>query len=245
MTALPIGPALLALLESKSGLPGPRPNLEYILEFAQIATAESVTTCLEVLEDTSLAADSPREFIGLCAVVGAGAVAARGGVPAGGVLRKAANHPLIRLRDAAVTGLVQIGKAKPGLLWEIFNSWENSNFAEKRAMVCALCDETFLQAHPVQVEKVLKVCNELLEDMDAQRLTKSEDFKSLRKAMGIVLSVPVTLQPELGKACFEHWSQLPSPEVRWVLNENLKKSRMVKMDRDWVQQQIEFLNDAD
>ena len=31
------------------------------------------------------------------------------------------------------------------------------------------------------------------------------------------------------------WKDSPDPDVRWVLHENLKKNRLIKMDPAWVQ----------
>jgi hypothetical protein len=33
----------------------------------------------------------------------------------------------------------------------------------------------------------------------------------------------------------EHWLSSPDKDVRWIMKENLKKNRLAKMDRGWVQ----------
>jgi hypothetical protein len=32
----------------------------------------------------------------------------------------------------------------------------------------------------------------------------------------------------------EKWLNSPDSDVRWVMKENLKKNRLIKMDADWV-----------
>ena len=34
----------------------------------------------------------------------------------------------------------------------------------------------------------------------------------------------------------EHWLAGPDPDIRWIMRENLKKNRLVKMDAEWVSQ---------
>jgi hypothetical protein len=52
--------------------------------------------------------------------------------------------------------------------------------------------------------------------------------------MGYCWSVAIVALPETGKSLFEKWLTSEDKDIRWVMKENLKKNRLVKMDADWV-----------
>jgi len=52
---------------------------------------------------------------------------------------------------------------------------------------------------------------------------------------------PVSALPETGKPMMEKWLGSPNKNIRWVMNENLKKNRLVRMDANWVKGCIKIL----
>jgi hypothetical protein len=46
--------------------------------------------------------------------------------------------------------------------------------------------------------------------------------------------VAVAANPEFGKPAFERLLEMDDKDVQWIIRENLKKNRLVKMDEDWV-----------
>ena len=40
--------------------------------------------------------------------------------------------------------------------------------------------------------------------------------------------------PEAGKPLMEKWLANADPDVRWIMRENLKKNRLVRVDAAWV-----------
>jgi len=62
----------------------------------------------------------------------------------------------------------------------------------------------------------------------------SDQEVSLRKALGYGWSVVIVSAPGKGKRYFEKLFQLPGKHVSWVITENLKKNRLIKMDSEWV-----------
>jgi hypothetical protein len=62
---------------------------------------------------------------------------------------------------------------------------------------------------------------------------KDEAFKVLRQAMGYCWSVAVAALPETGKPMMEKWLDSQNTNIRWIMKENLKKNRLIKMDPDW------------
>jgi hypothetical protein len=64
----------------------------------------------------------------------------------------------------------------------------------------------------------------------------SEGFIALRKGLGYCWSVAVVALPEQGKLLMEKWSTDPDKDIHWIMKENLKKTRLTRMDADWVYQ---------
>jgi hypothetical protein len=61
-----------------------------------------------------------------------------------------------------------------------------------------------------------------------------EAFKVLRQGMGYCWSVAVAALPEEGKPLMEKWLTSRNGNVRWIMKENLRKNRLVRMDAKWV-----------
>ena len=53
--------------------------------------------------------------------------------------------------------------------------------------------------------------------------------------MAYCWSVVVAALPEDGKPMMERWLYSEDKDIRWMMKENLKKNRLVKMDEAWVQ----------
>jgi hypothetical protein len=64
---------------------------------------------------------------------------------------------------------------------------------------------------------------------------RSDEFRTLRQALAYCWSVVAAAAPVLGKARMEFWATSPDRDVRWILTENLKKARLVRLDPDWVE----------
>jgi hypothetical protein len=52
--------------------------------------------------------------------------------------------------------------------------------------------------------------------------------------MGYCWSVAIAALPEDGKPMLEKWLDVDDKDLRWMMKENLKKNRLIKMDADWV-----------
>ncbi len=64
---------------------------------------------------------------------------------------------------------------------------------------------------------------------------RSDEFRTLRKTLGYAWSVAVVALPDEGKPLFERLLGSDDPDVHWVVRENLRKKRRVRMDREWVE----------
>ncbi len=70
---------------------------------------------------------------------------------------------------------------------------------------------------------------------------KDKSFKVLRQTMGYCWSVVVASLPEAGKPMMEKWLSSGDKAIRWMIKENLKKNRLVKMDPKWVKECMKIL----
>jgi hypothetical protein len=63
---------------------------------------------------------------------------------------------------------------------------------------------------------------------------KTAGFKVLQQGLGYCWSVVVAAAPEQGKRLMEKWLASPDPAIQRLMQENLKKNRLVRLDPAWV-----------
>ena len=63
---------------------------------------------------------------------------------------------------------------------------------------------------------------------------KSEGFIALKKGLAYGWSVAAAASLEAGKQLMEKWLQSDDKDIRWVMQENLKKNRLIRMDENWI-----------
>ena len=63
---------------------------------------------------------------------------------------------------------------------------------------------------------------------------RTDGFKALRKGLGYSISVVAAALPEPGFELLETLTGSDDPDVRWVVKENLKKARLVRVDAERV-----------
>jgi hypothetical protein len=111
--------------------------------------------------------------------------------------------------------------------------WSKGNWYEQRAAAAALAEPRLLKG-PKHAKEALQVLDQITASMESAPNIKDEAFKVLRQGMGYCWSVVVAALPEAGKPMFEKWLNSQDQDIRWMLKENLKKNRLVKMDANWV-----------
>ncbi len=218
-------------LLKNSGLPGPRGNLELLYSFSKTATADEVEECMSLYDDDLR--NSPEEFVVMCGIVArcvhrkddiAGALAA---------VRAFAVHESWRIRESVAIGIQEIAGNDMHAIIDVLEKWMEGNALERRAVVAALCEPKLLKEVPV-VARILRVLGRITMDFErADRLTDGQ--VALRKALGYGWSVVVAASPEVGKGAFEAIAGNAGKHIRWIVRENLKKKRMMKMDAQWVE----------
>jgi len=218
----------IPFLRKNSGLPGPRGNLE----LAQAVAKEGSKRQFEQFLAVPAEENTPEVFLLFCGLVGLGQLAAN----EPGLfdrLRKYASDSRWRVREAVATGLQLAGDQNMGLLLNEMQKWSRGSWYEKRAAAVALAEPRLLK-DPQQVSQSLRVLNEITTAMERTGETRDDSFKVLRKAMGYCWSVVVAALPEAGKPILEKWLTSQDKDILWMMKENLKKNRLVKMDADWV-----------
>lgn len=215
-------------LLKQSGLPGPRGNLE----LAQVVAEEGSKQQFEQLLSFEAKENTPEVFLVFCGVIGLGKLAAcepklfkR--------LREYASDPRWRIREAVATGLQFGGDTDMDLLLKEMQTWSRGTWYEKRAAAAALAEPRLLKQSK-HASKVLQILDQITASMESANRDKDESFKVLRQGMAYCWSVAVVSLPETGKPLLEKWLDSQNREIRWVMRENLKKNRLVKMDPSWV-----------
>lgn len=223
-----------SFLLQESGLPGPRGNLE----LAQVVAAEGD----EALFRRYLAygpeiapTNSPQEFLAFCGVVGLGKLLAAGQTELLPTLRHYASDPRWRTREAVAIALQRWGEQDMTALLHEMEQWSQGSLLERRAVVAALCEPKLLR-QPQHAKRVLQILNDITASLTSETQPKSDDFKVLQKALGYGWSVAVAALPEEGKRVMEPWFASDDKAIRWIMQENLKKNRLSRMDAAWVEQ---------
>jgi hypothetical protein len=219
------------LLEN-SGLPGPRANLELMQAYVELGAEKDFIPLLDFTSDLA-PEDTPEEFLAFCGTVGLGEIIANGLREYLPDLRKQASDPRWRIREAVAMALQIIGKHDFYLLSFICSEWVSGNFLEQRALAAGICEPELL-SDPRHAELALQLLDQITQLLSGVEKRKSEEFRVLRKGLGYCWSVAVAANPEFGKPAFEKLVDLKDQDVTWIIRENLKKNRLVRMDRAWV-----------
>ena len=222
-------------LRKESGLPGPRGNLELAYAVAEEGSKKQ----FEQLLVTNAKENTPEVFLVFCGVVGLGKLAGRDPTLFGR-LRPYASDARWRIREAIATGLQLAGDQNMVSLLKEMKKWTRGNWYEQRAAAATLAEPRLLD-QPKHVRQVLQILDTITASMEATDETKDESFKVLRQGMGYCWSVAVAALPEAGKPMMETWLNSQNKDIRWVMKENLKKNRLVKMDARWVKQCLKSL----
>jgi hypothetical protein len=176
--------------------------------------------------------NSPYEFLAMCGVVGLGRLLCEGKKEYISTLRLLASDERWRVREATAMALQRFGEANMDeLLWEM-SEWGKGNLLEKRAAVAALCEPKLLN-NPGYVRSALEILDNITQDFMNEKNRKDENFKTLRKTLGYGWSVAAVHDIEEGKKFMEKWFACQDKDVQWIMKENLKKDRLVRIDAEW------------
>jgi hypothetical protein len=219
-------------LLKESGLPGPRGNIE----LAQVAADEGNLKLYQ--QYAAYTADqapvnSPHEFLAFCGVVGLGRLLAEGNTNLLKALRMHASDPRWRIREAVAMALQRFGDVSMDQLIAAMREWSKGTPLEQRAAVAALCEPRLL-GQAKHARAVLQILDRITASFKRTDNRRSADFQVLRKGLGYCWSVAVVGLPDEGKTLMEKWLTSDDKDTQWIMRENLKKTRLARLDSEWV-----------
>ncbi len=220
-------------LLQESGLPGPRGNLELAQAVADAGDRELFEHFMTYTPDIAPVND-PHEFLAFCGVVGLGRLLAEGDEKILDQLRLYASDPRWRMREGVAMALQQLGKRNMPALLKAMKTWSLGNWLEKRAAAAALAEPALLHREEDAVH-ALQILDAITASMEHSSENKSEGYKILQQGLGYCWSVVVSAEPEQGKRLMEKWLACPDRAIRRIMQENLKKKRLARMDAAWVE----------
>ncbi len=221
-------------LLQNSGLPGPRGNLELMMAVVREGDKKLFDRYLGYNEQAA-PENSPGVFLAMCGTVGYGRLIAEGDHQLLPVLRGLASDNRWRVREAVAIAYQIVGEHDFEMLLSEAEILEEGNPLEKRAAVAALCEPKLLKNRN-DAYRVLEIMYYITRWLaDNAQVSKTEEYRVLKKGLAYGWSVAVAAFPCEGKPVFEKWLENSSREVRWVMKENLKKKRLLKLDPIWVE----------
>ena len=220
-------------LLQESGLPGPRGNLELAQVVADEGDRKLFEHFLTYTPDVA-PVNSPQEFLAFCGVVGLGKLLAEGDDGILDTLRPYASDPRWRTREGVAMALQRLGKKNMGKLLEAMAIWSTGNWYEKRAAAAALAEPVLLK-NEIEALWALHILDGMTVSMENSADAGSEGFRVFQQGLGYCWSVVVAAAPAEGKRLMEKWLACNDRIIRRVMQENLKKNRLVRMDAAWVE----------
>ena len=220
-------------LLQESGLPGPRGNLE----LAQVVADEGDRGLFEQFSAYTpqiAPTNDPHEFLAFCGVVGLGRLLAEGDEKILDQLRPFASDPRWRLREGVAMALQRLGKQDMRHLLDATEKWSSGNWLEKRAAAAALAEPILLHNEKDAME-ALQILDRITATMENSSNARNEGFKVLQQGLGYCWSVVVAAAPQPGKQLMEKWMACPDRAIQRIMQENLKKNRLARMDAVWVE----------
>jgi hypothetical protein len=223
-------------LLAESGLPGPRGNLELAAAVAEVGDEIRFMHLIDAYIAQEF--DTANEFLPFCGLVGLGSLLAEENRKMLPLLRRFANDSHWRLREASAIALQSWGKKDMKALLDEMAIWSKGTLLEQRAAAAAMCEPALLK-QPEHVERVLGFLDDITNGLRHNSNRKSEEFRVIRKGLAYCWSVAVVALPEKGRPFMEKWMLCPDKDIRWIMKENLKKNRLIRLDINWVNQWAE------
>ncbi|QAY71051.1 HEAT repeat domain-containing protein [Xylanimonas protaetiae] len=212
-----------AYLTARSGLPGPRSNLELLTAFGDVAPAGLIL---------DLAA-SPDEYLRACgtAAVGRLLVESPADTALTALLHARAADPSWRVREAAAMALQRVGDVDGAALRLLVQAWAHDPHPlVRRAAIAGVCEPRLLR-DPATAAAALAACRAATDSVEAlpADARRDPDVRTLRQALGYCWSVAVAGDPTAGLRAFAALERSPDPDTAWVVRENRKKARLVRL----------------
>ncbi len=220
-------------LLSESHLPGPRGNLELAQAVVTLGSAIQFERFLEWTADRA-PENTPNCFLAFCGTWGLGKLIASGDQDRLATLRLQTNDTRWRVREACAMALQIIGDCSMPFLLRISDQWLDGTWLEQRALVAGLCEPRLLKDRGTAAH-ILRILDRITTHVAETNAGKDPHLRVLRQALGYGWSVAIVSLSETGKQYIEQWAGSNHPDIIWIVKENLKKKRLIRLDADWVQ----------
>lgn len=226
----------LPVLRALSGLPGPRGNLELARAAAELSDRDRLEELLKI-DQTAPPENTPDTYVVFCGVYGLGKYA---GVDTGILarLRTYARDSRWRIREAVAMSLQLWGESDMHAVLHEVRGWVGGDPLEMRAAAAAVCEPALLK-DAACARAVLDLLDAITRAFLTLPERSSDPVRTLRQGLAYCWSVAVTADPAYGKPLMEKWIASTDPDIRWMMAENLKKNRLIKMDALWTAAQTE------
>jgi hypothetical protein len=227
-------------LASNSHLPGPRGNLELAYAFAEVTEDFSTKDPHRIWELASRLAsfsaseapvNNPKEFLPFCGVVAIGVI---GSVQATfyrkaiTFLKKLANDPRWRTREAVAMGIQKLVAKQSENTLKRLESWiEKNEWLAMRAVAAGIAEPALLRDEQT-ARGALELHKKIFAQIFVAGERKTAEFRTLRQTLGYSLSVVTCASPKEGFAYMQRILESHDADALWVINENLKKNRLIR-----------------
>lgn len=220
-------------LMKHSNLPGPRGNLELLNQFIHEASPQEIQTCLSFYSEELT--NSPEEFVAMCGTSASiyHSLCQRASIETDVSIH--VNSADWRIREGICIGLQNAAQTLgTAVIMDKINPWASGTPYEMRAVAATLCEPALLKEEAIAA-KTLAVLRLITETFFYREDKLTEAEITLRKTLGYGWSVAIVALPESGKRQFESLLDVSGKHIKWIVKENLKKNRLVKMDSKWVE----------
>lgn len=211
-----------ALLRERSGLPGPRGNIE----LGQAVADEGDRAEFDRL----IASDD--EYLVFCGVLGLGRLLADKTDAA--LVRQLKSHATDgrwRVREAVAMALQRVGDADLPRLLDLVARWATDPAPlVQRAAVAGICEPRLLTEAPAAA-RALAVCASGTDSLAGRPLDQRTDagVRALRQTLGYGWSVAVAADPAAGLSRFLELRTSDDRDVQWIVRENGRKARLAHL----------------
>lgn len=228
-------------LKENSCLPGPRSNLELLYAFIEISDFTFVESILKRKQEV-LPVNNPDEFVSCCAVAACGKHILEGKNDLITILRNFASDERWRIRESAAMALQHLGKYSFEKMKAVSLGWETGNYYEQRAIAAGFCEPPILKTRDI-IDHTLGILQTITLNISEKPDNATSSYKTLVQALCYCWSVAIIPDPVKGKAAFERlFENTGNPDIKKIIKENLKKNRLIKLDKEWVNSLTKKIN---
>jgi hypothetical protein len=206
-----------AYLRERSGLPGPRANLELVRAVAEEASTAQVEQLIAAHD----------EYLVMCGIVALGRLSIE---KPDERLRLYAIDERWRVREAVAMALQRLADADLPRMLDLVLDWvSDPHPLVQRAAAAGVCEPRLLKT-TTAAATAIDVCEQATKALAAAE-RRTPDVRTLRQALGYCWSVAVAADPDHGLPHFLALADADDPDIAWIVRENSKKARLAKLLR--------------